>query len=496
MYRFVGSLAILLALAMVFAPITAQSDDTVDPFGAPAEAAADPFGEAPVEEAPAETPAALEVTDAFFAQEIWPIFEASCVSCHGEARQRGALRLDSPRAILAGGAGGEVLKAGNPDESSLYTLTILPEDHPDIMPATGDPLSPEQTERIRQWILAGAAFGDWDGPVMAAVPGDVAPAEGAAQFARPGAPQGPDYIEALAKDVGPAPADALARLQDAGALAMPLARDNQLLRVDFNLRGDSITDQDLELLEAVADQITWLNLARTKVSDDGLARIAALPKLTRLHLEHTAITDAGLAHLSGLNELRYLNLFNTAVSDAGLDHLTSLPHLERLFLWQTQATAEGAEKIRAARPEVDINLGWEAAAAANPEEEAPEAAEAMEESAAPEESPEATEEAQPEDLAALFDEGSCCAVAKAEEADCAHPCCVEATAANTVCIKCNPGAEAKLAASSQEAAASPQFDENSCCAVAVADNRACDHPCCVEATAAGAVCATCNPLSA
>jgi len=435
------------AAAICILSAAAHAGD-VDPFGGPVEeapAAEDPFG-APE---PAAEPAAIDITEGFFAAQVWPIFEASCVSCHGDARQRGALRLDSPRDIRAGGAGGEVLTPGNPDASTLYTLTILPEDHPDIMPATGDPLTPEQTEIIRQWILDGADFGDWDGPVMASVPDDLAPAESAAQFARPGAPRGPGHIELLAQGVEPAPQEALAPIQETGALAMPLARDNNLIRIDFNLQGDKITDEHLELLAPLAGHITWLNLARTQVTDDGLAKLAELPKLTRLHLEHTAVSDAGLAHLAGLEELRYLNLFNTSVSDAGLEHIAGLPNLERLFLWQTQATPEGAEKILAARPDADINLGWELdAPVETADDEAGEgpvvdeayAVDDGEEKAAEEAGEEAAEEAHGDEAAAQFDEGSCCAVAVAAGTTCDHPCCVEATAENRVCEKCNPTA--------------------------------------------------------
>jgi hypothetical protein len=46
----------------------------------------------------------------------------------------------------------------NPDKSPLYTLTILPKGHDDIMPPKGDPLTKEQTETLKQWILAGATW--------------------------------------------------------------------------------------------------------------------------------------------------------------------------------------------------------------------------------------------------------------------------------------------------------------------------------------------------
>ena len=47
---------------------------------------------------------------------------------------------------------------GKPAESRLYTSTILPPKHDDIMPPKGVPLNKWQTERLRQWIEEGAAW--------------------------------------------------------------------------------------------------------------------------------------------------------------------------------------------------------------------------------------------------------------------------------------------------------------------------------------------------
>ena len=47
-------------------------------------------------------------------------------------------------------------------------------------------------------------------------------------------------------------------------------------------------------------------------------------------------------------------------------------------------------------------------------------------------------------LIALLDDSSCCHKANAKGEACKHPCCVKATAKSTVCLKCNPKAEASL----------------------------------------------------
>jgi hypothetical protein len=98
-----------------------------------------------------------------FEQDVWPILMDKCVVCHGPGDAFNDLRMDSKDAILKGGKNGKIVEPGDPDKSSMYVRTNLPADDFDIMPAEGDPLTPEQVEKIRLWIAAGAEFGDWVG---------------------------------------------------------------------------------------------------------------------------------------------------------------------------------------------------------------------------------------------------------------------------------------------------------------------------------------------
>ncbi|MBI2424997.1 MAG: hypothetical protein HYV27_19375 [Candidatus Hydrogenedentes bacterium] len=420
-------------------------------FGAwtapPAPAPADPGAPAPAEPAPVPDAAAAG-GDTLFADKIWPIFEANCVSCHGAEKQKAELRLDSAEAILKGAEDGPVLVAGKPEESKLYSLTILPAGHDDIMPAKGDPLTAEQTGLIQQWIAAGAGFGAWtSAPVVAAGPAKV------------------DVLAQLAEGVAAAPADVVAKIEGRGALAMPLAASTPLMRVSYQLAKDQVNDESLAELAGLADQLTWLNLAGSPITDASLAHLQKLPKLTELHLEKTPITDAGVANLTSLSHLEYLNLYGTEVSDAALESIAALPNLKKLYVWQTKVTAEGAKALQAKLPELNINLGAELEVPV-----APEAVPAV-------------------DPLAKFDADSCCFKAAQAGGKCDHPCCVEAEAAGKVCTKCNPG-KAEAAPAEDPLA---KFDADSCCFKAAEAGGKCDHPCCVEAEAAGKVCTKCNP---
>ena len=93
-----------------------------------------------------------------FNSDIRPILESTCLSCHGETKQGGELRLDTQAAALKGSENGAVLVPGQPDKSSLYTTTTLDPDDDDVMPPKGDPLTKVQTELLKQWIQEGAVW--------------------------------------------------------------------------------------------------------------------------------------------------------------------------------------------------------------------------------------------------------------------------------------------------------------------------------------------------
>ena len=88
-----------------------------------------------------------------FQDDIVPVFEQSCNSCHNPDRARGGLDLTSINAILAGGSSGEVSLPGDPDGSLLYLLPArLQEPH---MPPRGEKIEKSQLLLIKNWIAQG-----------------------------------------------------------------------------------------------------------------------------------------------------------------------------------------------------------------------------------------------------------------------------------------------------------------------------------------------------
>ena len=275
-----------------------------------------------------------------YTKQIVPLLKKYCYKCHSKdtkKKPKAGLRLDDPKLIMKGSEDGKVLVPGDPKKSSIYTRTSLPPDHDDIMPPKGDTLKKAELKILETWIKEGASFGKESGD-----------------------------SDPLNRNVAPVDAKAMEALRKAGALAMPLAANTNLISVSFIGGSDKVNDSHLAQLKAVADQLVWLNLAGTKVTNGGLKNLEALKNLTKLHLEKTQIGDAGLASLKGLADLEYLNLYGTQVTDAGLQQLAGLKNLKNLYVWQTKVTKGGAANLKKALPKVDINTGEELTKVAPP----------------------------------------------------------------------------------------------------------------------------------
>jgi mono/diheme cytochrome c family protein len=102
-------------------------------------------------------PAASTKTGLSFDKDIKPIFDKSCIKCHGAEKQKGKLRLDTLEATLKGGENGESVVKGNSAKSTLvHTIARLDPDAAMPPDGKGDPLSKEQIGIVRAWIDQGA----------------------------------------------------------------------------------------------------------------------------------------------------------------------------------------------------------------------------------------------------------------------------------------------------------------------------------------------------
>ena len=89
-----------------------------------------------------------------YKDDVLPIFNARCNSCHNPDKKKGGLLLDNFAGMMQGGGSGKVIEPGDPDNSRLYLLTAH-EEKPE-MPPSAPKIADAEIAVIRKWIEGGA----------------------------------------------------------------------------------------------------------------------------------------------------------------------------------------------------------------------------------------------------------------------------------------------------------------------------------------------------
>jgi ankyrin repeat protein len=113
------------------------------------------------ETARSDTPSVASDAIPTFARDIQPLFKRSCVKCHSGADPKGLLDLTTRDGVLAGGQSGDpAVVPGSPSESHVirYVSDMVEDlEMPPLRRREKNPaLSPEEIDRVREWIEAGA----------------------------------------------------------------------------------------------------------------------------------------------------------------------------------------------------------------------------------------------------------------------------------------------------------------------------------------------------
>ncbi|MCB1226743.1 MAG: hypothetical protein KDK99_13090 [Verrucomicrobiales bacterium] len=364
------AIAVVLAASKKAAPAVTKAP--VKPAPAPAKPTPAPAKPAPAPAKPAAPAVASAKLDPAIAGKadvyqhiVAPILAEKCISCHGEEKGKGKLRLHTFADIMKGGGEGDVnVIPGKSGDSLMVQRILLPADDDDHMPPEDEPQTTDaELKLLRWWIDAGApekqalsaakTTPEIDALIAARLKDGLPKAAASAVAEADQKPLVPPMSDAEKKAL----ADVTMKMEALNATLMPLAQDTELLRLSVINATDKFGDKEIALLAPVAKYLVWLDLARSQVTDAGLASLAAMPNVERLHLENTKVTDAGVAKLSSLKRLGYLNLYGTKVTDKGIAPLAACAELKKLFVWQTGVTKAGAKALEGKVNGLVVNVG-------------------------------------------------------------------------------------------------------------------------------------------
>jgi hypothetical protein len=285
----------------------------------------------------------------YFADIIEPILRSRCYSCHSSSKQKGQLRLDQVQYILMGGKHGAIINTALVDSSELFSRLMLPLEDEHHMPPHAKPqLSSAEIALIQTWIEDGASFENPVGTFKQVSKVRTYFSSVLAQSARRSMIPLGEVVEA--------DKNAVLVLKAKNILVIPVGAESNYLSASF-VNARSLSDKDLELLLPIKNQLLWLDLGRTGITDEGLRSISQLTNLTELNLEYTKVKGTGLEFLVPLSKLESLNLVGTGVNDSTLIHLSKLKGLKRIFFFQSDVTSKGIRELKNVVPQMQLDTG-------------------------------------------------------------------------------------------------------------------------------------------
>lgn len=281
---------------------------------------------------------------------VSPIFEARCLTCHKTSNNKGGLSFETPEEIQLGGENGPSLIPGNSAMSEIVKRIALPLDDEHRMPKGKSPLSDNQIQLISWWIDEGASF---DQKVK-----ELNVPENIQSILNELTINSLEGDEASLVNIPSLDTVLVKDLQDSGFHIWRIAQNSDLLRIVYVRFGDSkFDDEDLTKLIPLANNIAWLDIGGSQITNDGMTHLSAFNNLERLHLENTSITDNGIENLVSLRELKYLNLYGTGISDESLATISQIKSLQTLYIWNTKVTQQGVDGLKGKSPDLNVQSG-------------------------------------------------------------------------------------------------------------------------------------------
>jgi mono/diheme cytochrome c family protein len=191
-----------------------------------------------------------------FPDQIAPILQRRCLSCHNSSDRKGSLSLETAESWTTGGESGEPVVPGEPEESYLLEL-ITPVQGRAAMPKDADPLRAEEIALVRAWIAQGA---EWPAGLKLE-PARVASTDwwSLRVLERPAVPQ----LAAADRQWARSPIDAFmaAKWREKGLEHAPEADRRTLIRrLYFDLIGLPPSPEEVEAFEADTGELAYERL--------------------------------------------------------------------------------------------------------------------------------------------------------------------------------------------------------------------------------------------
>lgn len=276
---------------------------------------------------------------------IHPLIQSKCLECHSAENKKGGLKLETYKDLFREGNHDIPVLAGNPDLSELFQRISLPKNHEKVMPPRGPGIGYTDTQIIRYWIDNGAdSLATFNSEKMSEELIALLKRDYELDFS----PR--SYYEKVKVDS--LDALILEDLRSKNFKVSYLGSNNLLLDVEYT--GDTIQKEQINALNRVSGQITFLKIRACNLSDDMIEKIADLPHLTRADLSSNPITGRIVPFLVAKPHLEMVNLNQTRFTSESVQKLLEKSGLSRIYLTNTEIPAEEIADLKKTFADVEI----------------------------------------------------------------------------------------------------------------------------------------------
>ena len=280
-----------------------------------------------------------------YANIIQTILQNKCIACHNSENNRGGLILEHYSDLFKDADHNKPIIAGNPKTSELFNRVSLPVNHEKIMPPRGTGFGYTDIQILKYWIERGADS-------LTTFNSDNMSEELIALINR-------DY----GLDFSPKPfyekvkvdsldVELIAQLRSSGFRVNYLGESNFLLDLEF--KGDSLGKEQIDLLNKVSNQITFLKLSNCNLSNDIIKDIAEIKYLTRIDISKNELSNGLVPLLIKSEHLESANLNETNIDNESLKNLLAKFNKLRVYILNTKLTSDEISNLSQNYPDAEI----------------------------------------------------------------------------------------------------------------------------------------------
>jgi mono/diheme cytochrome c family protein len=288
-------------------------------------------------------PEVLDSNATVYEKAVGPILAQKCVSCHGNEKVKGGLKLNTIDNVLLGGKSGNILTASAGKDALLFERIHMPLAAEKHMPPDGkQQLTPAEINILSLWIKAG---------------GDIKTKM--AQMAKT------DSLYLLANAYIP-----VVEKSKSGKTSYPeltaynsnycsvnyLFTGSDEIEVTF-FQGSFYNTQALKNLEKIKDQVIHLNMQGMPLTKEDIKIITQFTKLKKLNLNYTKINIEALSEIKKMEQLETLSICGVEVNESSFERFLKDAKFSNINVWSNTISSKQLQVLNTKYPKLKIIIG-------------------------------------------------------------------------------------------------------------------------------------------